>query len=187
MPRFIGFLRAINAVNGRALKMESLRRIFSSLGFSGVSTFAANGNVLFETTIEDTQTLKNMIENGLRDALGYEVAAFIRTESDLAEIAGYDPFTESEKNRADEFLVIFLEHIADKELKRRVMSFKSEANDFRLKGCEVYWLRCKKPGTPNFFSVPLEKMLGMQFTTRSEETIRRLAMNMKMKGRQPHG
>ncbi|MCX6027691.1 MAG: DUF1697 domain-containing protein [Chloroflexi bacterium] len=53
MPRSIAFLRAIN-VGGHTVKMDRLRQIFESLGFSNVETFIASGNVVFETTAQDT-------------------------------------------------------------------------------------------------------------------------------------
>ena len=50
MTRYIAFLRAIN-VGGHVVKMDALRRLFESLGFSNVETFIASGNVLFETNL----------------------------------------------------------------------------------------------------------------------------------------
>ena len=44
MPKHFAFLRAIN-VGGHTVKMDHLRDIFESLGFSNVETFIASGNV----------------------------------------------------------------------------------------------------------------------------------------------
>jgi uncharacterized protein (DUF1697 family) len=48
MPKYIAFLRAIN-VGGHIVKMKDLRELFGSLGFTGVETVLASGNVVFET------------------------------------------------------------------------------------------------------------------------------------------
>ena len=53
MTRLIAFLRAIN-VGGHTVKMDHLRQLFESLGFSGVETFIASGNVVFETNARNT-------------------------------------------------------------------------------------------------------------------------------------
>ena len=50
MARFVAFLRAINVDGSRAVRMETLRRIFESFGFAKVDTFLASGNVVFEST-----------------------------------------------------------------------------------------------------------------------------------------
>ena len=43
---YVALLRGIN-VGGRNVKMDRLREIFESLGFSNVETFIASGNVIF--------------------------------------------------------------------------------------------------------------------------------------------
>ena len=58
MPRHIAFLRAIN-VSGHNVKMDHLRQLFESLGFSNVETFIASGNVIFETKTVNTKLLEN--------------------------------------------------------------------------------------------------------------------------------
>ena len=49
----IAFLRAIN-VGGRNVKMESLRALFEDEGFTGVETFIASGNVIFDIAVGKT-------------------------------------------------------------------------------------------------------------------------------------
>ena len=81
MFRFIAFLRAINVGGGRTVKMQSLRQVFESLGFSRVTTFIASGNVVFETTTKKTRALERKIERALKTALGYEVRTFVREKT----------------------------------------------------------------------------------------------------------
>ncbi len=79
MTRTIAFLRAIN-VGGHTVKMDVLRRHFELLGYTDVETFIASGNVIFTAPSHNAQMLEMTIENKLREALGYEVATFLRTE-----------------------------------------------------------------------------------------------------------
>src|SRR5215471_21526480 len=95
MFRFFAFLRAINVGCGRTVKMQSLRQVFESLGFSKVATFITSGNVVFETTTKEAETLERKIERALKEALGYEVRTFIRGEAELTKIAHYHPFPQS--------------------------------------------------------------------------------------------
>src|SRR4051794_20496358 len=91
MPRYITLLRAIN-VGGHNVKMDYLRKLFEEMGFSSVETFIASGNVIFVSPEADTRALEKKIEGHLRNALGYEVATFIRSASEIAEVASYEPF-----------------------------------------------------------------------------------------------
>jgi len=79
--------------------MDALRAIFESLGFARVETFIASGNVVFDASATDSRILESRIGKKLRENLGYEVAAFLRTDAELAAIADYKPFKASEMDR----------------------------------------------------------------------------------------
>ncbi len=116
MTRYIAFLRAIN-VGGHTVKMNALRGLFESLGFSKVETFIASGNVLFEIASKDSLVLEKKIESKLRETLGYDVATFIRTDAELKAVANYKAFAQSQLDAATAFNVAFLkEPIVDKEI-----------------------------------------------------------------------
>ena len=173
MPRYVAFLRAIN-VGGRVVKMDALRKLFESLGLSGVETFIASGNVVFESRAA-AANLEPMIEKCLGKALGYEVATFLRTDAEVAAVAKHRPFREAEIKTARAFCVGFVARPLGKEAKRAVMEFRSEIDDFHVDGREVYWL-CKLGQSDSEFSnAALEKRLGIRATIRGMNTIVRLA------------
>lgn len=175
MTRYIAFLRAINVGGGRTVKMEPLREVFRALGFSEVASFLASGNIVFETTAANTRTLERTIEERLRNVLGYEVAAFVRTDSELADIASYAPFRESETDTAGEVNVIFLADPMNGKTKRKVMELRTDTDAFRVRGREIYWLRRKKRGGSPFSTVPLDRALGRPFTIRGMKTVKKMA------------
>ena len=86
MSKYIAFLRAIN-VGGHTVKMDALRQLFESLGFSNVETFIASGNVTFEAKVGNTKALEKKIETCLRETLGHKVTTFIGTNAEVAESA----------------------------------------------------------------------------------------------------
>ena len=174
MSRFIAFLRAIN-VGGHTVKMDDLRRLFESLGFSGVETFIASGNVVFETTTKDATALEKRIEHELREALGYEVATFIRTDAELAEIANYRPFRPSELEAAVALNIAFLAGRLDDKSKNKLMALKTDIDDFHIHGREIYWLCRKKQSESTFSNAVLEKTLGRPSTLRGTNTVQKIA------------
>src|SRR5215469_7877628 len=143
MSRFIALLRAINAGPRRAVKMELLRRVFESLHFADVATFLGSGNVVFRTSAKNAKTLERRIEKGLRHALGYEVAAFVRTDTELAQIVNCRQFRISEADGRD-FNIIFLEDALDAGVRCKLMALKTDTDEFSVHGREIYWLRRKK-------------------------------------------
>jgi uncharacterized protein (DUF1697 family) len=175
MSRFIAFLRAINARPDRAVKMEFLRRVFESLHFSDVATFIGSGNVVFKTSAKNPRVLEKRIEKGLRRALGYEVAAFVRTDTELAKIVNCRQFRQSEADGRD-FNIILLAEAQGEDLRCKLMALKKDTDDFSVHGREIYWLRRKKQDGGGFSSVPLERTLGVPFTIRGGKTIKKLAL-----------
>jgi uncharacterized protein (DUF1697 family) len=111
----------------------------------------------------------------LREVLGYDVATFIRTPTELKEIAGFEPFRQSPMHDGAGINIIFLADAVDEKSKRKVLALRTETDEFRVRGREIYWLRRKKPGKTIFSTVPLEKALRRPFTIRGANTVRKLA------------
>lgn len=174
MSKFIAFLRAIN-VGGHTVKMDHLRRLFESLGYSNVETFIASGNVVFETTARNTQTLERAIEKKLHAALGYEVATFIRTSAELAAIAEYIPFKKAERDAAVALNVAFLAEPLDARSRSKLMALRTDIDDFQVHAREVYWLCRKRQSESTFSNAILEKTVGKSSTLRNMNTIQKLA------------
>ena len=174
MFRFIAFLRAINVGGGRTVKMEPLRQVFESLGFSAVATFIASGNVVFETRTKKTKMLERKIEGALKEALGYEVRTFVRGEAELAKIANYQPFPQSKFDETWQSNIIFLADKLNDKLKQKVNALGTHTDAFEVHGREIYWRRRRKQNGALFSTVPLEKILGPAFTVREAHTIKRI-------------
>ena len=174
MIRYIAFLRAIN-VGGHTVKMDTLRAIFESLGLARVETFIASGNVIFETPAKDSKALESRIGERLKEELEYEVAVFLRTDAELAAIADYMPFKKSESDQAAALNVAFLADPLDSALKRKLMTLKTDIDDFHVHGREIYWLCQKKQSESTFSNAVLERTLGVQATLRGINTICKMA------------
>lgn len=174
MPKYVAFLRAIN-VGGHTVKMEHLRSLFETLGFSNVETFIASGNVIFDSAVRNTKTLEKKIENHLLEQLGYEVATFLRSTSELAAIAQHKPFSDRELAIDGHTLYVgFLAEAPSEEAKQVVLSKTTPVDDFSFHERELYWL-LRTRFSESQFKGNLEKTLGMQLTLRNVTTVRKLA------------
>ncbi len=173
MPRLIAFLRAIN-VGGHTVTMARLRREFAGLGFTDVETFIASGNVIFTSRAANPAALEKKIEARLEAALGFEVATFVRTDAEVAAVAGYQPFTPAQIEDGALY-VGFVERPLDAAAARAVMTFTTEIDDFRVNGREVYWLRKTRQSDSPFNYASLEKALKIRATFRGINTVARLA------------
>ena len=178
MPRYIAFLRAINVGGHNTVKMDFLRRLFESLGFSNVKTFIASGNVVFEITSKNAQALAREIEKSLREALGYEVATFIRTAAELATVADYKPFGQPDLDGAAALNIAFLADVLDDKSSQKLMALRTDIDDFHVHGLEIYWLCRKRQSGSKISNAVLEKALGQKATLRGANTVKRWPRNI---------
>ena len=172
MPRYVAFLRGIN-VGGHVVKKEKLQEAFTSLGFQNISTYKQSGNVVFESDSGNIDEIKKKIESKLQEALGYDVAVFVRNIAQLKEIVDSEPFKKQNKEGTS-FLVTFLTGVSTKfpvELPATIP--KSTAQVVSRKGMEVFSETHGggEGALPNPF---LESKLKMKTTTRNMNIIREI-------------
>ncbi len=170
---FVAFLRAIN-VGGRTVKMARLRELFSSLGYTQVRTFIASGNVIFESADKDEQRLETTIERMLAEALGFEVATFVRSMSSLVDIA--------ERRCRDSALVSpealyvgFLKATLTAGATRSMVALGTPMDVLRIDRRELYWLCRTKISDSKVSGAAIEKKLRAPMTMRNATTVRKIA------------
>jgi uncharacterized protein (DUF1697 family) len=176
MHRYIALLGGIN-VGGHRVKMDVLRALFTTLGFTNVATFIASGNVIFETAAADTPLLETQIEQQLQQALGYTVPTFIRSAHDLAAIARYQPWASSAADSTFHTLsIMFTKHVLPSDVQAQLAAFATPVDTFYVHKCEIYWL-CQTKTTESLVDWPrLGKTIALPpMTVRNANTIRNMA------------
>jgi uncharacterized protein (DUF1697 family) len=96
VTRYAAFLRGINLGN-RTVKNTDLAAVFERLGFSGVKTLLASGNVMFDAD-EAPQALRPAIEAALEQRFGFDVGTVLRSQDDLRAMVAADPFAGKTEN-----------------------------------------------------------------------------------------
>ena len=178
MESFVALLRAVN-VGGRTIRMEELRALFSEMGFGDVRTMLASGNVLFKTDGKATAALEERIAERLQAHLGYEVTTFVRTAAEMAAVAGSAVTSEDERSRASAVNVAFLERSLTAKEQEAVLALRSEVDELRVAGREVYWLCRVKQSESRFTNVRLERAAGVRSTIRGWNTVQKLAAALR--------
>ena len=179
MPRCFTFLRALN-VGGHTVKMAQLKSIFESMGFADVQTFIASGNVIFNAKSAPNSTMERKIETRLRAELGYEVATFIRTESELAALATRMVFSEAELATAHSVYIGMLHKPLSKAAEAALATLNDETATFRYSEREIHFLTRTGMSDSRFSIGKFEKQLGATTTFRNINTIIRLAQKYSL-------
>jgi uncharacterized protein (DUF1697 family) len=173
MPRYIAFLRAIN-VGGHVVKMDVLRAEFEKLGFRGVETFIASGNVIFETRSTKTAAIEDKIEKALHQALGYEVATFVRTPAQIAAIAKHQAFAPEAVATCGALNVGMLKTPLEPARVQGLAALRTDIDDFHANGAELYWICAMKQNESKVSNAAFERLLKGKATFRGMKTIEKL-------------
>jgi uncharacterized protein (DUF1697 family) len=172
--RWIALLRAIN-VGGHTIKMDVLRGHFEAMGYRDVETMIASGNVIFRSSITDRHALEPQIEQYLKQALGYEVATFLRTPAEINRIAAFQPFPDQASDETAALYIGFLPAAPDQAACDRLALLENAIDRFRVDQQELYWMcRTKVSESPNAGNT-IEKALKLATTLRNSTTVRKLA------------
>jgi uncharacterized protein (DUF1697 family) len=175
MPRYVAFLRAIN-VGGHVVKMAALKRHFEEAGCLEVETVIASGNVVFASASKSPAALERRIAAHLEERLGYAVATFLRTPSELAVVAGHRPFPRAELEATGHGLYVgFLAAAPDAGAQRRVLALQTPTDALAVLGRELYWRRHGGFSDSEISGAILERALGQPTTLRNVTTVRKMA------------
>ena len=140
MERYVAFLRGMN-LGSRRIKNDELKQEFEELGLSEVSCFRASGNVIFATREKGEEKLKQRIEAGLGESLGYKVPVFLRNAAELAAVSVQEPFDAAHiKASKGKLQVAFLPAAPNAKVRRQALALASDEDQLAIKGRELYWL-----------------------------------------------
>ncbi|RAV22849.1 DUF1697 domain-containing protein [Paenibacillus contaminans] len=176
MNTYIALLRGINVSGQKLIKMAHLKEVFETMPFGRVRTYIQSGNVLFESDDRNTDELCVRIERKLKEVYGFDVSVVIRSVGDLDAIIARNPFLVDMLKDGEKLYVSFLSKEPAAEAMEKLMSYRSEADDFQIIGREVYLLSRQGYGKSLISNNFVEKKLGVIATTRNWETVNKLAV-----------
>jgi uncharacterized protein (DUF1697 family) len=166
VARYAAFLRAIN-VGGRRITGTELCVPFAEvMGFDDVKSFRASGNVVFGAPRKPAE---GRIEDGLENALGYEVGVFLRGPAEIAELAAAEPFEPGAK-----FHVMFLKALPSLAKQRDVLKLGTEDDKLAWGARELFWRPRGRMIESELDLKAIGKLIGLN-TMRTSGTVEQIA------------
>jgi len=169
MPAYAAFLRGVMPTN---CKMPELRQAFESAGFGDVRTVLGSGNVVFTSRAASVTSLERKAERAMEKALGHSFLTIVRPMELLREILDSDPYAGFRLPPAARRVVTFLRVAPPPTLTPPVEV--EGARILAMYGPHVFTVYTPTPGGPVFMTL-IEKMLGKEVTTRTWETLGKVA------------
>jgi uncharacterized protein (DUF1697 family) len=167
--RYAAFLRGVSPSNA---KMPELRRAFEEAGFSDVRTVLSSGNLTFSAPPASEPALERRAEAAMERRLGRSFPAIVRTVDALRALLASEPWAGARARRGEKRVVTFL-----RREPRRRLDFPIELDGARILGVdgrEVFTAYVPGPRGAVFMAL-VERTFGRDVTTRTWETVRKVA------------
>ena len=132
MSAFVALLRAVNVGGTGKLPMSDLKEICEELGFAGVRTYIASGNVVFSSRKSEA-AVKAVLEKRLEAYAKKPVGVLVRTAAEMAQVLAENPFPKAAPNRT---MAVFLDRAPPADTLAGVRGLRSE--QIRLGRREIY-------------------------------------------------
>lgn len=175
MPVFIGLIRGINVGGRNMLKMEVLRGLCTTLGYTSVQTLLQSGNVVFRSSRKDAKRVAKEIEKAIHDEAGLDVRVMVRTPEDLRRVIESNPFAAHAERDPSHLLVTFLGDEPAAVAKTALLEACRVAPDaVHLAANELYAYYEHGMIDSKLAKVPIEKKLGVAGTARNWNTVNKL-------------
>lgn len=168
---FAAFLRGVSPMN---LKMADLKACLEAAQFEQVRTILSSGNARFTARrgVDSTERLECELEAAMQLRLGRSFPTIVRRVSDLQALIERDPFARFVLSSAHKRIVTFLKSAPTTRMKLPIEL--GGASILAIDGREVLSAYVPTPRGPVFMSL-IEKHFGKNITTRTWETIRKVA------------
>jgi len=171
MPRYAAMLRGVSPMNCR---MPALREAFEKAGFTEVRTVISSGNVVFASRGTSESSMRKKAEAAMAAHMGRSFLTIVRRVDALRDLLASDPWKRFRLPALAKRNVTFLLRPPGAKLKLPVAI--DGAAILALEGREVfsYYVPDRMGVGPDFMQL-IEKTLGRDVTTRTWETVMKLA------------
>jgi uncharacterized protein (DUF1697 family) len=154
------------------LKMPELKRCLEEAGFANVRTLLSSGNAVFNARVASDEAIAKRAEKAMLDGLGRSFLTIVRPVDALAEMLALDPYAAFRVPKNAKRVVTFLREAPTAKLALPISS--EGAAIYCVRGREIYSAYVPGPKGPVFMTL-IEKTYGKDVTTRTWDTVRKVA------------
>ncbi|MBP2831753.1 DUF1697 domain-containing protein [Aquimarina sp. U1-2] len=177
MKTHIALLRGINVAGQKKINMSDLKSLFEKLGLTSVTTYIQSGNVVFNSTSNNTEKLRSDIEEGIHKTFGYFVPAIVFASDSLNTIYTNNPFLKRIQNgeiKENKMYFTFMSSLPIIANLESLQVFSSGKEAFQIQENVIYLFAANGYGKTKLNTVFFEKKLNCTATTRNLKTVGKL-------------
>jgi uncharacterized protein (DUF1697 family) len=133
-----------------------------------------SGNVVFRTDKRDLAALAKRIEDAIERGFGFRPSVILRTTSELRDAIARNPFAKRSGIEPSKLLINFLASDPGAEIRGKVLSLKTEPEELRMDGRQLYIYFPNGMARPKMSWAVLERTLKVPGTGRNWNSVTKL-------------
>jgi uncharacterized protein (DUF1697 family) len=169
VPIFVVLLRGINLGGRNRVAMGALRQVLSSSGYSDVQSYVQSGNVVLRSRLQE-KSLAADVHQHLSDTFGLDIGVFVRSATQMAELAANNPFLRPGVDHGRQLHVAFLEVAPDPRAIAALDPHRAPPDVLHPRGREIYIWAPNGIG-PSKVLHGLDRLLATSMTVRNWRTV----------------
>ena len=171
MKTHIALLRGINVAGQKKVPMAELRALLETKKLKKVKTYIQSGNVIFQSSITENETLEAIISEAIKKKFGFEVPVLVVDSLVLEGILEDCPFGEDKKEKS---YFTLLKTVPEQQFIKKLMALEFNDEEVAVTNNCVYFYSNKGYGKSKCNNNFIEKHLKVSATTRNYKTMLRL-------------
>jgi len=175
VTRVVALLRAVNVSGTKAVAMPALCKLLTGLGYSGVKSLLASGNVVFGCTGRAGPVLEAKLEAALAKSLRVQTEFFVRDAREWDAIVAENPFPAAARDDPGRLVVMTLKSepaaVNVDALRAAIVGRETIV----VAGRQAYIVYPDGQGTSKLTNAVIQRKLGTPGTARNWNTVLKIA------------
>lgn len=180
--KYVAFLRGINVGGHHKVPMAELIKEMKKLNFEKVVTILNSGNIVFDATANDLDSLEKIISEHLEKAFGFPIPTILRKSEMIYGLLDKNPFKDVVLTNDIRLYVSFLRKDNDLDLQ---LPWTSDDRSYKIisKSNKTVFsvLDLSLSKTPKAMEA-FDRFFGKDNTTRNWNTIKRVEKKLEANG-----
>ncbi len=178
---YVALLRGINVGGNSKVEMVRLKQVFEKIGHTNVSTYINSGNVIFDSSEKNDETLVKKLEKEIEKEFGFNVKVVVKSLKEMEVINAKLP--DGWENDLDAKTdVMFLWKEVDSQKVLENLTIKPELDNVVYVEGALLWNVKRKDVTKSGLLRIAGSDLYKKMTIRNVNTFRKLLSLMKAAG-----
>lgn len=174
--KYIALLRGINISGKNKITMSKLKLELERNGYSNVTTYLNSGNVIFETSMDNKETITKDMKKIINDKFNLEIPVFVISEFELEDLLNNSPSWWGTNNKeVYDNLIFIISPTKCKEVCDFIGEVKEDIEKIKEYNNSIFWsFDLKNYRKSNWWIKTANKGICDKITIRTAGTMRKV-------------